>query len=88
MDVEKEKLRTLLNFRNEKGFTDAEKAMLAYCEEVTLTKTCTESCFNALKQHFNEKEIVEITWLNAVENYFNLQAKPLKISSDNLYRPE
>jgi alkylhydroperoxidase family enzyme len=83
-DVEKRKLKVPLNFRNEPAFSDKEKAALAYCEEVTLTKSCTDACFSELQRHFNEKEIVEITWLNAVENYFNLIAKPLQIPSDGL----
>ena len=85
MNLEKQKLKMLLNYKNEDSFTVQEKAMLAYCEEVTLTKSCADSCFDQLKRYFSEKEIVEITWMNAVENYFNLQAKPLKISSDALY---
>lgn len=82
--LEKEKLRVLLNFRNEKVYSDSEKAALAYCEEVTLTKNCTEATFVNLRKHFSEKEIVEITWLNARTNYFNLQAIPLGLSSDGL----
>ncbi|MCZ6806057.1 MAG: hypothetical protein O7F08_03830, partial [Deltaproteobacteria bacterium] len=35
-----------------------------------------------LKQHFSEREIVELTWLNAVGNYLNLQAKPLGLGSE------
>jgi len=37
-----------------------------------------------LKRTFGKKEIVEITWINATENYYNLLAKPLGLSSDNL----
>ena len=83
---EKEKLKNLLNFRNSNSFTDKEKAMLAYCEEVTLSKTATDECFAELKRHFTDEEIIEITWLNAVENYFNYQAKPLGLTSDSLYQ--
>ena len=32
--------------------------------------------------HFSESEIVEITWLNAVHNYYNLMNIPLEIESD------
>jgi len=35
-----------------------------------------------LRRHFNEREIVEITWLNALENYYNLINLPLEIESD------
>lgn len=31
-----------------------------------------------------EPEVVEITWINATENYFNLMAKPLGLASDAL----
>lgn len=37
-----------------------------------------------MRERFNETEIVEITWLNAAENYFNLQAAVLGIGSDRL----
>jgi alkylhydroperoxidase family enzyme len=84
--IAREKLKDLLNFRTNNSFSEKEKAMLAYCEEVTLSKTCTDECFIELKKHFTEEEIIEITWLNAVENYFNYQAKPLGLSSDGLYR--
>ncbi len=32
--------------------------------------------------HFSEREIVEITWVNALENYYNLLNLPLEIESD------
>ena len=38
--------------------------------------------FEALRRHFSEREIVEITWVNAVENYYNLINLPLGIESD------
>jgi hypothetical protein len=37
-----------------------------------------------LKKHFSDQQIVAITWLNAVENYFNLMNGPLEIESDGL----
>ena len=85
-NVAKEKLKNLLNFRTNNNYSEKEKAMLAYCEEVTLSKTCTDECFSELKKHFAEEEIIEITWLNAVENYYNYQAKPLGLVSDMLYK--
>jgi AhpD family alkylhydroperoxidase len=38
----------------------------------------------ASSPHFDERGIVELTWLNAVGNYFNLLAAPLEIGSDGL----
>ena len=40
--------------------------------------------FEALRARFSEKEIVELTWVNAAENYYNLQAAVLGIGSDEL----
>jgi alkylhydroperoxidase family enzyme len=73
-----------MNFRNSAKFSDKEKALLAYLEEINFTKTVTDETFADLKKHFPEKEIVEITWINATENYFNLMAKPLGLHSDEL----
>jgi alkylhydroperoxidase family enzyme len=58
--------------------------LLAYLEEVNFTKSATDETFAGLKKHYSEKEIVEITWLNATENYYNLLAKPLGLTSDEL----
>jgi hypothetical protein len=38
-----------------------------------------------VRAQLTETEIVEMTWLVAAENYFNLQADVLGIGSDNLF---
>jgi alkylhydroperoxidase family enzyme len=57
-------------------------AALAYVEEATRHKRVSDATFEELRKHFDEREIVEITWLNAVENYYNLLNVPLEIDSD------
>lgn len=66
-------------------FTERERAALALVDEITQAGELTASTFERLRQHFTETEIVELMWLNAAENYFNLQAHPLGIGSDGLY---
>lgn len=83
-NLEFQQWKEFMNFRNSDRFSAREKVLLAYLEEVNLTKTATEETFSELKAHFSDKEIVEITWINATENYFNLMAKPLGLSSDGL----
>ncbi len=78
------KWKEFMNFKNSDKFSNKEKSLLSYLEEVNFTKTATDETFNELKQYFSDKEIVEITWLNATENYFNLMAKPLGLTSDEL----
>jgi alkylhydroperoxidase family enzyme len=74
----------LMQFRKSEAFSEKEKAMLSFVEEATLNKSVSETTFDTLKNHFTEKEIVEITWVNATENYYTLLAKPLGLTSDNL----
>jgi alkylhydroperoxidase family enzyme len=76
--------KEFMNFRNSNKFSKKEKALLSYLEEVNFTKTATEQTFNELRKYYSEKEVVEITWLNATENYYNLMAKPLGLHSDEL----
>ncbi len=77
-----EKFNALLEYRTSPLFSDRERAALAYVEEVTRNKRVSDATFETLRKHFSESEIVEITWLNAVENYYNLINLPLEIESD------
>lgn len=79
-----EKYEQLLNYESEEVFSDAEKAALKYVEQATVEKEVSEEIFQKAKQYFDDQEIVEITWLNATQNYYNLINKPLNIGSDNL----
>ena len=79
-----EKFNALLEYKTSPLFSDRERAALAYAEEATRCKRVSDATFETLRNHFNEREIVEITWLNAVENYYNLINLPLEIESDGL----
>jgi alkylhydroperoxidase family enzyme len=82
--VGEERFRALGDFRTSPVFTERERAALAFAEEATLHRRLTEQTAAAVRAHFTELEIVELTWLNAAENYFNLQAAVLGIESDGL----
>jgi len=79
-----EKFDALLGHRTSPLFSDRERAALIYVEEATRHKRVSDSTFEALRSHFSEAEIVEITWLNALHNYYNLINIPLEIESDGL----
>jgi alkylhydroperoxidase family enzyme len=79
-----ERLQTLSTYRTNPLFTPAERAALAYVEEVTQTRTASDATFDDLRPHFTEQQIAEITLLNAFENFYNLTNRPLGIESDNL----
>ena len=79
-----DKINKLPRYREDPAFTPAERAALAYVEEVSRTKTASDATFDELRRHFSEQQIVEITLLNAFENYYNLVNRPLGIESDGL----
>lgn len=79
-----EKFNALAEYRMSALFSDRERAALAYAEEATRNKRVSEATFGALRRHFADWEIVEITWVNAIENYYNLINLPLEIESDGL----
>jgi AhpD family alkylhydroperoxidase len=79
-----EKVDAVEAWRTHPAFTPAERAALGYVEEVTRTKRAGDETFAELRRHFDDAAIVQITWLCAVENYFNLINLPLGIESDGL----
>lgn len=79
-----EKFNALAEYQTSPLFSDRERAALAYAEEVTRHKNVSDATFEELRKHFNDREIVEITWLNAVQNYTNLVNIPLEIEFDGL----
>jgi AhpD family alkylhydroperoxidase len=79
-----DKAMALDAYRTDPRFDERERAALAYVEEATRTKHVSDATFETLRRHFTEREIVEITWLAAVESYFNMINLPLGIGSDGL----
>ena len=77
-----EKFKALPDFASSPLFSERERAVLAYTEEVTRRRSVSDAIFETLRKHASEREIVEITWLNAVGNFFNLMAVPLGLESD------
>lgn len=77
-----EKFNALSEYQTSPLYSDRERAALAYVEEATRHKRVSDATFEALRNNFSEREIVEITWLNAVHNYYNLINLPLEIGSD------
>lgn len=65
-------------------FSDAEKAALAYAKQLTLDAHAVDDVlFARLRRHYDEGEIVEITAMAGLFNYFNrvndaLQMEPTK----------
>lgn len=80
--LDMKKFEALRDYKTSPLFTERERAALAYAEEATRNKRVSDATFENLRKHFSEREIVEITWANAIENFYNLTNLPLGIGSD------
>jgi len=78
------KYNALLRYDTSDVFSAPERAALAYVEEATRNQTVSDATFETLQAYFDDRAIAEITWLNAMENYYNLLNRPLNIGADNL----
>jgi AhpD family alkylhydroperoxidase len=76
------KIDAVMDYRTNAKFSGRERAALAYVEEATRNKGVSDTTFATLRRHFSEREVVEITWVNAFQNFFNLLNRPLGIGSD------
>ena len=77
--VSSQKTSQISYYSESDEFSEREKAALAYVDEVVEQGVSSEETTSRLKQLFSEREIVEITWLNAVEHYYNMMNRPLGI---------
>ncbi len=65
--ITEEQLRELPDFEQSGAFSLLEKLVLAYA--VAMTRTLTDELFAALREHFDEAQLVELTAAIALENY-------------------
>jgi alkylhydroperoxidase family enzyme len=81
--ISDEKLAEIAGFRTSALFTGAEKAALAYAEEMCREQVAVpDEVFAALREHFNDAQIVELTAAIALENLRARFNRALLIESD------
>jgi alkylhydroperoxidase family enzyme len=61
--VSLEECEALKDWRSSKFFNEAERAALAYVDAMIAGPEVPDDVFNAVRQHYNEREIVELTVL-------------------------
>lgn len=70
MGVTEEQLRDLGAYKTSASFSELEKLVIEYAEAMTRTPVeVSDESFSALKGHFNETQLVELTAAIAWENY-------------------
>ncbi|RRJ29400.1 carboxymuconolactone decarboxylase family protein [Halocatena pleomorpha] len=72
----------LTGYQTSPLFSDQERVALAYAEGAT-RKTVSVATFKELRTHFDDREIVEITWLNVTQKYINLINIQIEIKLDH-----
>ncbi len=80
--MDMEKFNALPAYRESPLFSEKERAALAYAEEATRYKKVSDATFEELRHHFDDWEIVEITTIVAIHNFYNMLNIPLGIGSD------
>jgi len=86
--ISREDADELADYADSQRFNERERAALHYIEELNTTRRASDEIFQELRKHLSEREVVEITWLNAVSNYLNLQAKPLGLVPESCGLPD
>jgi AhpD family alkylhydroperoxidase len=89
------KLRDLARWRDSERFDDRERVVLEYAEAMTRTPVeVSDDLFASLREHFDERQIVELTMIIASENLYSRSNWAFGIEgegfSDGMYcaRPE
>ena len=73
----------VVDFETHPGFSEPERAALRYADEATHTPVAvSDSTFAALRRHFDERQIVELTFAVAIESFFNRVNAPLGIEAE------
>jgi alkylhydroperoxidase family enzyme len=81
--IPEDKLQALDHYAEHPGYTERERAALAYAEMVTISPNdITDPQFADLRRHFTDREIVELTTQAAFENFRARVNRSLRIEDD------
>jgi alkylhydroperoxidase family enzyme len=85
--VTKEQLLALPDFENSTVFNETEKLVLHYAAAMTATPVeVSEGLFEALRGHFDERQLEELTSAVAWENYRARLNHAFHIEAEGFYR--
>lgn len=81
--IPEDKLEAIARYAEHPGFTERERAAIAYAEMITISPDdVSDAQFADLRRHFNEREIVELTAQAAFENFRARFNRTLRIEAD------
>ena len=81
--IPEDKLQAIDRYADHPGYSERERAALAYAEMVTISPNdITDEQFTDLRRHFTDREIVELTTQAAFENFRARVNRSLRIEDD------
>jgi alkylhydroperoxidase family enzyme len=88
--VSEEQLRELSTWRDSERFDELERLVLEYAEAMTRTPVdVSDALFARLREHFDERQIIELTMAIGLENLYSRSNWALGIEgqgfSDGMY---
>lgn len=75
---------SLDGWRDNPSFTARERSALAWVDDILDDGEIEARTIEEARAVFSERELIELTWVQASEVYFNMQTRPLRITSDHL----
>ena len=79
----REKVVHVREFETHGAFADPERAALRYAfEAAQVPVAVSDATFAALRRHFSDRQIVELTFAVAIESFFNRVNAPLGIEAE------
>ena len=82
LGISEEKLREIHNFRDNPLFSPMEQLVLRYVEEASLERKTSDETENALRQHFNDAERVELALIVGLWNMTNRLFNTLRVDPE------
>jgi alkylhydroperoxidase family enzyme len=81
--IPEDKLQAIERYADHPGFTERERAAIAYAEMITISPNdVSDAQFADLRRHFTERETVELTAQAAFENFRARFNRTLRIEAD------
>jgi alkylhydroperoxidase family enzyme len=79
-----DKFDALPDWRTSPLFSERERAAIAYAREAATDCRVADATFEALREHFDDREIVDIAAMAAIERFYNGIAIPFGLEADGL----
>jgi AhpD family alkylhydroperoxidase len=79
-----EKFDALPEWRTSPLFSDRERAAIAYAREAATDCRVSDETFEQLRAHFDDREIIDVAAMAAIERFYNGLAIPLGLEADGL----